>query len=117
MKWAPSKGFGCWFLFSSTKAKTTVWPQQEAYSASEVKLGIMQFFFFFFLQIFCFCKRIWEALPTYIYLWVMLTSVFKYLLTIQLNKVFMEKKSINILTIFFIFYKSDVKIYLKWIVN
>ena len=56
-------------------------------------------------------------MPTYIYLWVMLTSVFKYLLTIQLNKVFMEKKSINILTIFFIFYKSDVKIYLKWIVN
>ena len=48
MKWAPSKGFGCWFLFSSTKAKTTVWPQQEAYSASEGKLGIMQFFFFSF---------------------------------------------------------------------
>ena len=28
-----------------------------------------------------------------------------------------EKKTINILTTFFIFYKSDVKIFLKWIVK
>ena len=28
-----------------------------------------------------------------------------------------EKKTINILTYFFIFYKSDVKIFLKWIVK
>ena len=29
----------------------------------------------------------------------------------------MKKKTINVLTTFFIFYKSDVKIFLKWIVN
>ena len=28
-----------------------------------------------------------------------------------------EKKVINILTTFFIFHKSDVKIFLKWILN
>ena len=28
-----------------------------------------------------------------------------------------RKKIINILTTFFIFYKSDIKIFLKWIVN
>ena len=28
-----------------------------------------------------------------------------------------EKKTINILTVFFISYKSDVKTFLKWIVN
>ena len=28
-----------------------------------------------------------------------------------------KKKSINVLTAFFISYKSDVKIFLKWIVN
>ena len=36
-----------------------------------------------------------------------------YWLRIQLKKVFMEKKTINILTIFFIFHKSDVKTFLK----
>ena len=40
-----------------------------------------------------------------------------YWLIIHLKKVFMGKKTINILTVFFIFYKSDVKIFLKWIVN
>ena len=41
-------------------------------------------------------------------------------LTIHLKKVFMgkeKKKAINILTIFFISHKSDVKTFLKWIVN
>ena len=28
-----------------------------------------------------------------------------------------KKKTINILTVFFIFHKSDVKIFLKWILN
>ena len=28
-----------------------------------------------------------------------------------------KKKKINVLTVFFIFYKSNVKIFLKWIVN
>ena len=46
----------------------------------------------------------------------------RHLLTIQLKKKFYEKskkkkKTINILTVFFIFHKSNVKIFLKWIVN
>ena len=47
--------------------------------------------------------------------WVMLTSVVGHWLTIQLRKVFMEKKkkTINILTTFFISHKSDVKTFLK----
>ena len=42
-----------------------------------------------------------------------------YWLTIQLKKVFMgkERKTINILTTFFIFHKNDIKIFLKWIVD
>ena len=28
-----------------------------------------------------------------------------------------RKKTINVLTVFFIFYKSNVKTFLKWIVN
>ena len=39
----------------------------------------------------------------------------RYWLIIHLKKVFMRKK--NVLTVFFIFYKSDVKTFLKWIVN
>ena len=40
-------------------------------------------------------------------------------LRIQLKKVFMEKekKTINILIDFFVSHKSDVKIFLKWILN
>ena len=41
-------------------------------------------------------------------------------LIIQLKKVFMGKekeKAINILTAFFISHKSDVKTFLKWILN
>ena len=39
-------------------------------------------------------------------------------LIIHLKKVFIEKKNtINVLTIFFISQKNDVKIFLKWIVN
>ena len=39
-------------------------------------------------------------------------------LTIYLKKVFMrEKKTINILTAFFISHKSDVKTFLQWIIN
>ena len=28
-----------------------------------------------------------------------------------------KKKTINVLTVFFIFHKSDIKIFLKWIIN
>ena len=39
-------------------------------------------------------------------------------LIIYLKKIFMEKeKKINILIIFPIFHKSNIKIFLKWIVN
>ena len=43
----------------------------------------------------------------------------EYWLRIQLKKVFMgkEKKTINILIVFFISHKSNVKTFLKWIVN
>ena len=44
----------------------------------------------------------------------------EYWLIIHLKKVFMEKekkKAINILIVFFISHKSDVKIFLKWILN
>jgi len=43
----------------------------------------------------------------------------RHLLRIQLKKIFMkkEKKVINVLIVFFIFHKSDVKTFLKWIVN
>ena len=50
----------------------------------------------------------------------MLTSAVGHWLTIQLKKVFMgkeKKKTINVLTAFFIFHKSDVKTFLKWILN
>ena len=41
-----------------------------------------------------------------------------YWLIIHLKKVFMgEKKTINVLTVFFIFHKSSGKTFLKWIVN
>ena len=40
-------------------------------------------------------------------------------LIINLKKIFMEneKKVINILTAFFIFHKSGIKTFLKWIIN
>ena len=41
-------------------------------------------------------------------------SVLRYSLRIQLKKIFMgkEKKTVNVLTAFFIYHKSDVKIFL-----
>ena len=47
------------------------------------------------------------------------TSIFKALVKDKLKKIFMgiEKKIINILTVFFIFHKSNIKTYLKWILN
>ena len=50
---------------------------------------------------------------------VMLTNVLKALVNNPVKKSFYKKrnKSINILTVFFIFNKSDVKIFLKLIVN
>ena len=46
-------------------------------------------------------------------------SILKALVKDQLKKVFMgkEKKIINILTVFFIFHKSNIKTFLKWIFN
>ena len=43
----------------------------------------------------------------------------EYWLTIHLKKTFIGKgkKIINILTVFFIYHKNDVKTFLKWIVN
>ena len=40
-----------------------------------------------------------------------------YWLTIQLEKVFMKKKKINVLTVLFISHESVVKNFLKWNVN
>ena len=46
----------------------------------------------------------------------MLTSALGHWLRIQLNNFFMGKeKKNNVLTVFFISHKSDVKIFLKWI--
>ena len=49
----------------------------------------------------------------------MLTSALKTLIKNTVKKVFMgkEKKVINILTVFFISYKSNVKIFFNWILN
>ena len=48
----------------------------------------------------------------------MLTDALKILVENPFKENFYEeKKTINVLTIFFIFYKSDVKIFLKWIVK
>ena len=49
----------------------------------------------------------------------MLTSAVGHWLTIQLKKVFMEKekKTINVLITFFISHKSNIKTFLKWIIN
>ena len=42
----------------------------------------------------------------------------RHCLIIKLRKILMKKKkTINILTTFFISHKSDVKIFLKWIIN
>ena len=40
-------------------------------------------------------------------------------LRIYLKKIFMKKgkKTINVLTVFYIFHKNSIKIFLKWIVN
>ena len=43
-----------------------------------------------------------------------------YWLTIQFKKISMrkeKKKAINVLTAFFILHKSDIKTFLKWIIN
>ena len=43
----------------------------------------------------------------------MLTNIFRALVNNSFKKSFYEKKKINILTVFFISYKSDVKTFLK----
>ena len=51
---------------------------------------------------------------------VMLTSVLRALVNNLIKESFYEKrkkKAINILIVFFIFHKSDVKNFLKWIIN
>ena len=49
----------------------------------------------------------------------MLTSALRALIKNPVKESFYgkKKKTINILTVFFIFHKSDVKIFLKWILN
>ena len=50
----------------------------------------------------------------------MLTSVFRAQVKDLVKKSFYrkrKKKTINVLTVFFISHKSDVKIFLKWILN
>ena len=50
----------------------------------------------------------------------MLMSVLRVLINNLVKKIFYgkrKKKTINVLTVFFIFYKSDVKTFLKWILN
>ena len=48
----------------------------------------------------------------------MLTSALKTLIKNPVKKNFYgKKKTINILTAFFIFYKSDVKTFFNWILN
>ena len=50
----------------------------------------------------------------------MLMSVLRVLINNLVKKNFYgkrKKKTINVLTVFFIFYKSDVKTFLKWILN
>ena len=47
-----------------------------------------------------------------------LTSVFRALVKNPFKKSFYgEKKTINVLTVFFISYKSDVKTFFNWILN
>ena len=47
----------------------------------------------------------------------MLTSALRILVNNPAKESFYEKKKINILTAFFIFHKSNVKNFLKWIIN
>ena len=51
--------------------------------------------------------------------WIMLMSVFRALINNPIKESFYrkKKKKINALTAFFIPYKSDVKTFLKWIIN
>ena len=53
------------------------------------------------------------------YIWVMLTITLRVLIKNLVKENFYEKRKIkiNVLTVFFISYKSDVKIFLKWILN
>ena len=51
-------------------------------------------------------------------IWVILISAFRTLVNNPVKKVFIEKeKKINILIVFLISHKSDIKIFLKWILN
>ena len=48
----------------------------------------------------------------------MLTSILRVLVNNLFKESFYKKKkTINVLIIFFIFYKSSIKIFLKWIIN
>ena len=52
--------------------------------------------------------------------WEMLTNIFKAFVNNSFKENFYGKrkeKTINVLTAFFISYKSGIKIFLKWIVN
>ena len=51
----------------------------------------------------------------------MLISALRVVVNISVKESFYEKrkkkKTINVLTTFFIYHKSDIKIFLKWIIN
>ena len=49
--------------------------------------------------------------------WEMLTNVFRVLVNNSFKESFYGKKTINILTTFFISHKNSIKTFLKWIVN
>ena len=63
------------------------------------------------------CKRTKFGYVTFFFLFTTMGKLWREMLKIHLKKVFMKKKIINVLTSFFISYKNDVKIFLKWIVN
>ena len=53
------------------------------------------------------------------YIWVMLTITLRVLIKNLVKEIFYEKRKrkINVLTVFFISYKSDVKTFFNWTFN
>ena len=63
------------------------------------------------------CMSNWWSL--FIYLWVMLTSALRTLIKNPIKESFYgkRKKTVNVLTVFFISHKNNVKIFFNWILN
>ena len=65
-------------------------------------------------------SQFWHEKLLHFCLRIMLTSALRVLVNNLVKESFYgkrKKKTINVLTVFFIFHKSDVKTFLKWIVN